>query len=539
MSTESSADLADRTPEPASAEPAGTPRTASANAFVHRHASAVAALCTGAGWALIMLLRLFAGGTIGMGDQGDARRLMCQLGVRSTAPFNGSPTPYLYTTWVKHAWYGETCTADGAGGGFRSSELWLLSMAKHLTPVLGLPGALDLRALGVICALLVGVIVGALVRVLPGPLLLRIGLASAVGLLAADSAVSQFLISPYSEPAELLGVLALCPALVALWRRGHTTWPSLAAVGFLGAVTIGAKSQALALLPALVLALVWLPHGTKRAPVPDQASETGWRASAGRGLLWTVSRGPGLLVAGLLTLGSAYFVATAPVGLAEQNVYASVFGQILPHSSDRAADLRALGASPTVADASGTNPESANAVTTRLEYLRFRKDVTETNIIKFYLKHPGQLVSAGTDGLHGVAHWRQDYLGSYPPHAAAPGTIEHRIGVYGAIMKDRPRILYFLLWAATLYVGIRTVRHRNLAPQAQAIGRLAVVTSISAFLSFWIVMVSVGYPDMFRHMILTNVLLALGLPLMIGCGAVRLLHARQEEAAKSTERAPA
>ncbi len=161
---------------------------------------AAVAAATGMAWTAIIAGRLFIGGAIGMGDQGDARRLLCQLGIRATVPFNGSTSAYLNPTWRAHRWYGEACSADGAGGLFRSSELWLLSLAKHLTGPFGLPGALDLRAQGILCALFVGLCVAALVVFLPGPLSLRVNIASLVVLLAADSAVAQFFISPYSEP---------------------------------------------------------------------------------------------------------------------------------------------------------------------------------------------------------------------------------------------------------------------------------------------------------------------------------------------------
>ena len=401
-------------------------------------------------------------------------------------------------------------------------ELWLLALAKHLTPVLGLPGALDLRALGVICAVLVGLVVAGLVVTLPGSLRMRVVIASLVGLLAADSAVSQFFISPYSEPAELIGTLALCAALLALWRRGHTTWPSLAIVGFLATFVIGAKTQAAALLPALIAALLWLPHDW----TPPWMHRRDGRPLS-RPLNWAAARVPGLVVSILLVMTTGYFVATAPVGLSQQDVYAEVFGEILIHSSNPAADLRSLGADPSLASAAGSNPESSNAATLRPEYLKFRQEVTFSKIVEFYLTHPTRLISVGADGLKGVDHWRQDYLGSYEPNSGhPPGAIEQRLGVYGALLKGTPEFVLVLIWVATLYTGLRTARHPGLRPAERAVGALAIFVTISSFLEFWAVMISVGFPDLYRHMILTNVLLALGLPLMIACVAARTRAAR-------------
>lgn len=462
----------------------------------------VAATLTGLIWTGILLARIFVGGAVGMGDQGDGRRLLCQLGVRNDAPFDANPSAFVYPTWVSHQWYGEACSADGAGGLYRSSELALLSLARELTPVLGLPGELDLRALGVVCAVLTGLCVGALVLALPGALVLRVGVASLVGLLAADSAVAQFFVSPYSEPIGLLGLLALCPALLLLWRRGHTTWPTLIAVGFIATLTIGAKTQTAGLLPALLLALLWLPHR--------------------RGQHWLLARLPGLALVLLLTGVAAYFVVTSPAGFTQQSVYAQVFGTLLPLSPDPEGDLRSLGADPSLVDASGSNPESPGAASQRLEYLDFREDVTTGKILLFYATHPARLLSTGSAGLRGVAHWQQDYLGSYLPDSGQPpGTIERRIDFYGSIFRDAFPLMLVLFWIGTLYVGLRTVRDRGLSAPEQALGRLAVFLAAASFSQFWTVMLIAGFPDVYKHMIFTNLLLALGLPVMLACTIVR------------------
>ena len=467
-----------------------------------------AAVVTAVVWTGIVLGRLFVGGAIGMGDQGDGRRLMCQLGVRNDAPFDANPSAFLYPTYVPHTWYGEACSADSAGGIYRTSEIALLALAKALTPVLGLPGALDLRALGVIFAVLTGLCVGALVLALPGGLAVRVGVASLVGLLAADSAVAQYFISPYSEAAGLIALIALCPALLLLWRRGRTTWPTLAAVGFISAVALGAKTQTASLLPALLVAILWLPHR--------------------RGGHWLVTRIPGLTLSALLVCLAGYFAATSPVGFAQQNVYGQVFGTILPNSPDPAADLRSLGADPSLADASGTNPESPGAASQRLEYLTFREDVTTVDYVRFYLTHPDRLVSLGGIGLQGVGRWRQDYLGSYLPDSGQqPLAIESRVNVYGSIFQDAFPPVLVLFWLGMIYIGIRTARDRRLSTPEQNLGRLSVFLAAGSFSQFWTVLIFAGFPDLYKHLIFTNLLLGLGVPIMVACVAVRSRAFRQ------------
>lgn len=489
----------------APAPPAGAPS---------RRAVTLVAATTGLLWTTVLLVRLLAGGAVGMGDQGDSRRLMCQLGVRVQAPYDADRSAYLYPTWISHDWYGEACTADAAGGVYRSSELALLALAKHLTPLLGLPGTLDLRALGVVCAVLTGLLVAALVAALPGGLLLRTGVASLVGLLAADSAVAQYFISPYSEAAGLLGLLALCPALLLLWRRGRTTWPALAAVGFLAAFTLGAKSQTAALLPALAAAILWVPHYPERR--------------------WLPARAPGLVLTSLLLVLAAYFATTSPAGFSQQNVYGSVFGTILPLSPDPEQDLRDLGADPSLADAAGTSPETPGAATQRLEYLEFRERVSASDVLVFYATHPGRLLSTAQAGLRGMTRWRQDYLGSYlPTSGQPPRAIESRVHVYGSLFQDAPRAGLLLFWIGTIYIGLRTACDRRLLPSERGVGNLALFLAFGAFAQFWTVMLVAGFPDVYKHMIFTNLLLALGLPVMLCCLVLRR-RARKQRAVPPT-----
>ncbi|NUT43683.1 MAG: hypothetical protein HOV86_27200, partial [Thermoactinospora sp.] len=165
-----------------------------------------AALLTGLAWAGIMLTRLFAGGAVGLADQGDGKRLLCTLGAGNLRPWDANMSIHLYPTWVPHTWYGETCGADGSGEAYRSTQLLLLRLAELVNGPLGLPGVIDLRALGVVCAVLVGVVVGLLVLVVPGRTITRVAFASTIGLVFADSAFAGFFISPYAEPAGLLGL---------------------------------------------------------------------------------------------------------------------------------------------------------------------------------------------------------------------------------------------------------------------------------------------------------------------------------------------
>lgn len=130
--------------------------------------------------------------------------------------------------WSAHRWYGETCGAGGTDAAYHSTQLWLLWPAKYLSVFLfGDNGGLDLCALGVLCSVLAGLPCAGLVLALRGPLRVRAFVAGGIGAVFADSTFAGYFVSPYSEPAALLGIVGTLLALVVIWRRGHTTVPTL------------------------------------------------------------------------------------------------------------------------------------------------------------------------------------------------------------------------------------------------------------------------------------------------------------------------
>jgi len=463
---------------------------------------------TGGFWMLVLIARLFAGGTIGMADQGDSRRLLCQLGVRADRPFSARPSSYVTTTWVEHSWYGEACGADGSGEPYRSSQLVLLRMAKHLTAAFDLPGALDLRAVGILCSLVVGFAVAALVLVLPGRTWLRVMFASLVGLLAADAAVAEYFVSAYSEAAGLLGILLLCPALLWLWRDGRSTWPRLICVAMAATFAMTAKSQTTTLLPAILLALVLVPHRGLGGGRPRQ-----------RSLREVTSRWPGLLTCVLLTVTATSFLSHNPRRFEELTAYNQVFIEILPKSRDKAGDLRSLGVDPALAQGSGRSILDPASVARLPGYLEFRREVDQAGIVRFYATHPGRLPGLAAEGLRGMTVWRQDYLGTYTADSGQPaGSRECRICAYATLFGSA-RILplsIVLLWALVLVGGIKVVRRRHLGHAQRAIGRLAIVLVTAAVSQFAAVMLSQGLSRP-ENLIFTNFLTGLCVPTALAC----------------------
>ncbi len=85
---------------------------------------AIAAGATAAVWIGLMLIRLFAGGAVGLADQGDGQQLTCGLGVAPAQPFGIDPRAHVWPTYHAQQWAGEACGAPGTNQQVPSSERW-------------------------------------------------------------------------------------------------------------------------------------------------------------------------------------------------------------------------------------------------------------------------------------------------------------------------------------------------------------------------------------------------------------------------------
>lgn len=461
------------------------------------------ALITGAVSAVAMIVRLFVPGPVGMGDQGDGHALVCSLGVSNVRPWDyGAFTQFIYPSWVPHEFVGEACGAAGSGEPIYSSQLAFLWLGKLVTPVLGWGPGVDMRAVGIVCCLVFGALMAALVAVLPGRASFRILIAALVTVVMADGVFADFFISPYPEAAAFLGTLALMVALLAYWNGRGNRWLAVLFVVVAGAFVLAAKPAMASWLPLLALGLLWLPHGPSRRSGRRLPQKTWWRK---RVLPLTA-------VVALAAISVGVF-ASQPKRMVDVNLYNAVFAEILPHSPVPEDDLAWLGLDPGFLAASGTTVASPKSAALNPKFHEFQDQVGPAKLAAFYATHPERLIGMGERGITAMLAPELGYVGSFMEgQGHEPFAKDHRfpvvLGLFTA-MKAAP-VAFVAMQLLTLMLGL-AVAFRKRA----AVGRLAVVVVLGGWLQFWVVMMMSGQPEVYRQLVVSGFLGALCVPLLV------------------------
>ncbi|TKK90734.1 hypothetical protein FDA94_02915 [Herbidospora galbida] len=453
-------------------------------AGIRRHP--LVAVVVGVVWAAVMQVRLFLGGPVGLAGFGE--NLPCRLGLANFRNPALVGWEHVQPIWTSHAWTGETCPPEF------STALLTQAAGRWLTPLLGYPGALDLRALGVLFALLVGVVCGLLVAVTPGRPLFRAGFASAVGLLYADAGFAGYLVSPYAEPTALVAAGFLVVALLLLWER--PTAPRVLATAVPALLLVGARPEYVTFVPVIGFALLWV---------------RGRRVVALMVATW---------IAGL----GVFHTATE----ARFDDRGAVFETILYDDPTAAADLTSLGLDPELAPAAGLPREHPTWAALADRYHRTAHP-SPLRVAGFYATHPWHAVRTVGWGFQGVAGLRPHYLGSYPEGAGKPeGEQEHRVAVYSTIWEvfRKGPLLVLVLWIATAGAGYLVVRRRSLTPSEKTMGRLAAILPLAALAQFAVVVLVHGRVETVRHMAMTSWLTAMCVPVMAAAVALVLTRLR-------------
>jgi hypothetical protein len=165
---------------------------------------------------------------VGTANNGDGARLMCAFGV---APVTGG-----HLSEFKYAYFqfNRAPSACAHAHLYPSSQHLLLVVAQWLTPVLGLPGRINLIALGLLTCAIASFAIASLATGLRVNIWARLAVAAGIWLVMADGAFFELFASPLSEGSTLVGLLLVAAGVVYLGRSWPATvfaccWPGQAA----------------------------------------------------------------------------------------------------------------------------------------------------------------------------------------------------------------------------------------------------------------------------------------------------------------------
>ncbi|WP_455680671.1 glycan biosynthesis hexose transferase WsfD [Streptomyces roseus] len=417
-----------------------------------------------------MVLRMFVPTITGLADDGSSHRLTCPLGLvphntEGTSPF----FDFLVLRWDR---------GDPTIGcpDFPTSERWFLSAAQTLTSWFGLPGAVDLRMLGLWWCVLAGSAVAALFALLRTTLLRRAVAAAALFTILADSAFVDYAASMNVQLAAMSGVLIASLGAILLFSPAKRLIAGCMLFSFGGVLAIGAEpGNAILVLPFLaVLSIIRVP----------------WRAMTGR----LACR----LIPGLCALGLAVVSLTMYVGedarLEDTRAYNQAFLGILGNSSDPHRDSEDLGLPPTFAAYAGQSWWAHPTALENPSWPTHARSISTTSIRTYLLGHPGQALNLVSRSAKDLLSFRPAQTGTYPREVGAPPRSADcrwcAVSAIGQIFAPRalPALLLYLSVCGLLAaVFVRALPKRHPAWQFGAaagfLTALATVSFASATLS--------------------------------------------------------
>ena len=439
---------------------------------------------------------------VGTASNGDGTRLMCGLGV---APVTGGyPAEGIYA-YFRFELSPRVCAHTNL---YPSSQHWLLDAAQWLTPVLGLPGRVNLIALGLLTCAIASFAIASLAIGLNGNVWVQLAVAAGMWLVMADGAFFELFASPLSEGSTLVGLLLVAAGVVYLGRSWPATAFGLFLAGAGGYLVMLSKEQYLILAVPIFLTLILVSAGR------------------GRGLrrFLTPRTGAAVAVAAVLAVLAGLYAqwdGTSPFAAKlhrEQAVDMTFAGIVTGHDNVRA-DLHALGLPASWAKYAGTNYWTKVSVRHDPLYTRYAARMNDRNVAHFLLAHPARIIGVGQFEAQQALQVRIGYLGTYAPSAGhPPGAVETRVDVVsGLIRAIGPRLgLLFLvpLWAAMAVIAAASLRRSNSVPWRRDGAVLVLCLTGCAIAAF----VPPGYFEgtaVPRHMLGMNLATALAFPVSV------------------------
>ena len=468
--------------------------------------------------AVLLFARLMFPTPVGVADNYDGSRLLCHLGLYTTGNSGQMRAWVNFTYVIKQGW---TCTKTPYGIGakgatnidlpqpaYNSSQLVLMNIAHYLTKALGLhnkigPTALDLRVLGAVGCVFIGIAIGLLFAVMRASRLSRYLVCGAVLLIVADASFIDFAASPLSEISAVIGVLFLLPAILLLFRPGRSRWAGLA-LGC-GALLFLVTSKAQdAPMVGLVVLLLAFP-----VTVGPLKGRVGSRVI------------PAMLALVVGLAGHALTPKQDP-HFTLQTKADFLFNELLYVSPTPKADMAAMGVpfyyssqvgkpawcppySPSVMDTGIYDPSTKGDKYVARDHSNdpaLQAAMKTGNTWKFMLTHPDRMVRVANDAANAFFYVRPTYTGlcggthsaqanplaNYPaPHGA--NAVDKRftpVTSFLGLFRGLGLIPLLLLWAIPIWVAVRRLARRRdrVTGERKAFAWMTLLLSAIALLQF-------------------------------------------------------
>jgi hypothetical protein len=344
--------------------------------------------------AVLMAARLLLPVPVGMANNGDAVRLMCQIG----ADWHSPPWPTTTTSFVRF-WY--PAVRPGAGSPClhypttQVLQVWLTAWAHQ--HVLGLPGVIGMRELIAEYCVLAGVVMAATARLLSAlRLAARIPVLVMLFLVLSEATFADYAASPFTETAALYGLLVFAVAGVAVAARARGYHAAYLAAWAGAVLAVGAKTETVTLALPLALFL-----GTRRFP-----------ADGGRG------RPGGRLIPAVCVLSLAVTVGWSlsrePVSDVRANSANELTMTIMPMVPDPGDVAAGLGLPRAFGRYSGTLWWSAHPIENDPAYPRYAGRFTQASLARYLIGRPGLTARIFASGAGPYLTFRNTNLGTYP-----------------------------------------------------------------------------------------------------------------------------